>query len=77
VLLLETRRTRGTTEAKFCHRGNIISGSYRVLLPGAKAEGVLLLGRILQGSTVTGGTSYGVYDKGGMLLSGEYYKRKL
>jgi len=30
-----------------------------VLLPGAKVKGVLLLGRMPQGSTATGGTSQG------------------
>jgi len=35
-----------------------------VLLPGDR------------GSTATGGTSYGAYDEGGVLLSGEYYRRK-
>jgi len=29
-----------------------------------------------RGSTATGGTSYGAYDRGGVLPSGEHYRRK-
>jgi len=86
-----------------------------ILLPRAKTKRILLLGRILQGNTITGktlqgeslkrklvdfirsenyytkfiiflkrekgsavtrGTSYEAYDKSGILLSGEYYRRK-
>jgi len=63
-------------QREYCHRGNIIGGSHKVLPPGAEAEGVLLLKRMPQGSTATGGISYGVYDGGGVLLSGEHYRRK-
>jgi len=47
-----------------CHRGVLPPGERRraeaiVLPPGAEAEGVLLLGRMPQGSTATGGTSQG------------------
>jgi len=64
VLLLKARRTGRTIEAECCHRGNIISGSHRVLLPGDR------------GSAATEGTSYRAYDRGEVLSSREYYRRK-
>jgi len=66
-------RTGRTIKAKCCHRGNTIGGSHRVLPPGAETEGVLLLGRMSQGSIVTGGILYGAYDGSGMLPPGEHY----
>jgi len=47
------------------HRGNIIGGSHRVLLPGDRR------------SAATKGTSYGAYDIGRVLPPGEYYRREL
>jgi len=54
-----------------------------VLPPGerrrAKVINVLLSGNAedeSRGSAATGNTSYGAYDIGGILPSGEYYKRK-
>jgi len=78
VLLLGARRTRRTIKAEYCHRGNIIGESHRVLSSG-NIKKVLPLGeyykRKLQGAT-TGNTSYGAYDIDKVLLSGKYYKRK-
>jgi len=61
---LEIRRTGRTIKAKCCYRENTINKSHKVLPPGDK------------GSIATEGISYETYDKGGVLPSGKYYKRK-
>jgi len=48
-----------------------------MLLPGTKIKILLLLKRILQGNIITGDILYGAYNKGEILLSEKYYKRKL
>jgi len=56
--------TGAKATGKCYHRENTINGSHRVLLPGNKRNAAIK------------NISYGAYGKGGVLLSGEYYKRK-
>jgi len=61
----ENAATKTKAIAEYCHRGNTISESHKILSPGN------------QKNAATKNTSYGAYNINRILPPGKHYRRKL